>query len=69
MLNIINANKDEFLRLIQEPVDQSIVNEFMQQGQQGASNENVVDVSEEELNAIERLAELVNCDKTSAAEA
>jgi len=78
LLQLINQNKDEFLRLIQEPVDQSIVQELLQQtgGYQGenyqnqeGTRENVIDVTEEELNAIERLAELANCDKTAAAEA
>lgn len=56
---------------MQEPVDQSVVNELMQQTQstQNNSNEGVIDVSQDELNAIERLAELANCDKTAAAEA
>lgn len=67
LLQLINANKDEFLKLIQEPVDQAFIqnlNENMQDNQPGT-----VDVTEDELMAIERLAELANCDKTSAAEA
>jgi len=67
LLQLINANKNEFLRLIQEPVDQSI----MQQGgaEEQDNQQGVVNVTEDELNAIERLAELANCDKTAAAEA
>jgi len=67
LLQLINANKNEFLRLIQEPVDQSIMQEAVQTEQNNQPG--VVNVTEEELLAIERLAELANCDKTAAAEA
>jgi len=70
MLQLINANKDEFLRLIQEPVDQSIMQHVNQESHDHQDNQpGTVNVTEEELNAIERLAELANCDKTAAAEA